>query len=281
MEKPLARNAEETREIVDAFKAKGVPLFSAYYRRGQTKFRKAREIVASGKLGTITSLTYRLLRPRFRTTRDQNLPWRFKAPVSGGGLIMDVGVHTLDIIDFIVGPLRQACGHATNAAGAYAVEDSVTIAATFGPSPAPAIASLSWSFAAAEGTSDDTICIQGTKGTMQLSTFVKNDEIILHLIKSDEEGKDGEAEGDWINARQQIQKDIVKISTESPEHAHQPLVQLIVDELRGGAESPSKGGNALRCALVVDAALEGYYGGRSGAFWEREGSWPGQPSCRI
>lgn len=42
VEKPLARTAAESREIAEAFESAGVPLFVAYYRRGQQKFRKAK-----------------------------------------------------------------------------------------------------------------------------------------------------------------------------------------------------------------------------------------------
>ena len=40
MEKPMARNMVETVEIVEAFESAGVPLFSAYYRRGQRNLSK-------------------------------------------------------------------------------------------------------------------------------------------------------------------------------------------------------------------------------------------------
>lgn len=53
VEKPLARNATESKHIVDAFEACSVPLFVAYYRRGQPRFQKAKEIVASGVLGDV------------------------------------------------------------------------------------------------------------------------------------------------------------------------------------------------------------------------------------
>ena len=61
-----------------------------------------------------------------------------------------------------------------------------------------------------------------------------------------------------------------------PAHAHQPLVQLVVDDLRGMSTCPSKGDNALRCAEALDAALGAFYGGRSDQFWTREKSWPGR-----
>ena len=45
IEKPLARNLEESQRIADAFAAAGVPLYVAYYRRGQPRFIKCKEII--------------------------------------------------------------------------------------------------------------------------------------------------------------------------------------------------------------------------------------------
>ena len=65
-----------------------MPLFTAYYRRGQEKFRKAKEIVESGALGKLTSVQYSMLRPAYERKEGDALPWRFRAHHSGGGLIM-------------------------------------------------------------------------------------------------------------------------------------------------------------------------------------------------
>ena len=52
----------------------------------------------------------------------------------------------------------------------------------------------------------------------------------------------------------------------------QPLIQWVTDELRGVRDAPSKGGNAVRVATVIDAALLDYYDGdRSHGFWETTG----------
>jgi predicted dehydrogenase len=40
LEKPVARSAADTRSIVEAFNKAGVPLFVAYYRRGQQRFQR-------------------------------------------------------------------------------------------------------------------------------------------------------------------------------------------------------------------------------------------------
>ena len=55
----MARNAAESREIAAAFRAAKVPLFVAYYRRALPRNLRARQIVRSGDLGTITDVTVR------------------------------------------------------------------------------------------------------------------------------------------------------------------------------------------------------------------------------
>ena len=62
----------------------------------------------------------------------------------------------------------------------------------------------------------------------------------------------------------------------NPQHVQGPLIQSIVDQLHGNGEAASTGESAARTARVMDAVLEGYYGGRGDAFWERAGTWPGR-----
>src|ERR1041385_2373068 len=54
VEKPMARNHAECVKMVEAFEAAGLPLFVAYYRRGLPRFRKAKELVESGRIGQVT-----------------------------------------------------------------------------------------------------------------------------------------------------------------------------------------------------------------------------------
>jgi hypothetical protein len=45
----------------------------------------------------------------------------------------------------------------------------------------------------------------------------------------------------------------------NPPHVHQPLIQTIVDQLRGGRPSPSSGESAARTSWVLDRCVAGYY----------------------
>ena len=84
---------------------------------------------------------------------------------------------------------------------------------------------------------------------------------------------------------------IETIEFEAPMHAAQPLIQSIVNELRGIdidddeeqrqeqqhclGKSPARAENAVRTSDVLDAILNSYYGGRHDEFWTRSETWPG------
>jgi 1,5-anhydro-D-fructose reductase (1,5-anhydro-D-mannitol-forming) len=166
VEKPMARNASECQRMLAAFEQAHLPLFVAYYRRALPRFLKAHELIRSQRLGQITGVNYRYSSPSHLKTDANNLPWRLVAAESGGGLFMDLGSHTLDILDFLVGPLTDVAGTAGNIAGPYDVEDSVAM--RFRTSSG-ALGVASWNFVSA--VSEDIIEIAGTQGRIAMSTF--------------------------------------------------------------------------------------------------------------
>lgn len=246
VEKPMTRNATEARVMVDAFKAAKLPLFVAYYRRGLARFLKVRELVASGAIGTLSGLSYRCASAAHQRSGD--LPWRLKADLAGGGLFMDIGCHTLDILDFIAGPLLDATGAAANVASAYDVEDSVSLQFRLGSG---GLGTASWNFASSQ--SEETIVFFGTLGRITISTFGQEP---VKLEKG---------------------KEVELFDLPHPPHVQSGLIGTIVDQLHGRGTCPSTGESALRTTILLDRALEGYYGGRADAFWTRPETWPGRP----
>lgn len=247
VEKPMARNVPECERMVEAFAAAGLPLFVAYYRRGLPRFLKAREWVQSGRLGCVTGVSYRYCAPSHCNIDPENLPWRLVAEQSGGGLFLDLGCHTLDILDFILGPLVDVAGIAANLASPCAVEDSVVMSFR---TASGALGTASWNFAGE--AREDIIEITGTEGRLSISTF-GNEPIEWHTATGRE-----------------------LFDLPNPPHVQQPLIQTIVDDLLGRGRCESTGETALRTARVMDTVLESYYGTRSDAFWERPHTWPGR-----
>jgi 1,5-anhydro-D-fructose reductase (1,5-anhydro-D-mannitol-forming) len=265
VEKPMARNHAECQRMIAAFAAAGVPLFVAYYRRALPRFVRARDLVAAGELGVITGVSYRLSGPYHRDVvtsvqAGAPLPWRLQAEHAGGGLFLDLGCHTLDILDFICGPLEDVRGRAANLATPSDVED--TVALTF-RTAGGALGTAHWLFAAAERA--DEIVITGERAELRLSTF-GNEPVELRR-------------GDGPGDRQRDRVD--RFDLPNPPHIQQPMIQSIVDELRGRGTCPSTGVSAARTSAVIDAVLLDYYGTRADGFWRAPESWPGNRVRRV
>jgi len=247
VEKPMARNHVECVRMVDAFASSGVPLFVGYYRRALPRFLKAKELIDDGRIGRVTGVRYHYASPAHEGIDSADLPWRRLAEHAGGGLFMDLGSHTLDILDFILGPLADVHGTAANIASAHDVEDSVAMHFS---TPGGALGAATWYFASQ--SKEDRLSLIGTAGRVDFSIF-GNEPVELHTSA-------GVETFDLPN-RQPIQ---------------QPLIQTIVDDLLGRGRCPSTGENGARTSAVMDAVLSGYYGGRDDSFWQRPESWPGR-----
>jgi predicted dehydrogenase len=92
--------------------------------------------------------------------------WRTNPSIAGGGLFVDLGSHTLDLLDHLLGPLSDVRGLASSLTGAYAAEDSVSMCFRTG-SGAHGIAQ--WSFCAFRR--QDEVEITGDRGQLRFATF--------------------------------------------------------------------------------------------------------------
>ena len=102
-EKPLARNAEEARGMLDAVTAAGVKHMVAFNYRFVPAIRLARDLIRAGRLGRIYH--YRAvylqewLMPHYGTPRL----WRMNRATAGSGALGDLGAHVIDLARYLVG----------------------------------------------------------------------------------------------------------------------------------------------------------------------------------
>ncbi|HET9929396.1 MAG TPA: Gfo/Idh/MocA family oxidoreductase [Polyangiaceae bacterium] len=244
VEKPMARNHAECTRMVEAFARARQPLFVAYYRRALPRFLKVKEVLASGVLGTLRSVDVRYTSNGQSRLDRTNLPWRVCAEQSGGGLFLDLASHTLDVLDFLLGPLESVRGDAWNVSRTSLVEDRVSLEFV---TPSGAKGAGLWDFTSS--AYEDRIVFNGALGTLTLSTF--GDGPIQLSARAGTET--------W--------------SLPNPPHIQQPLVQSIVDALVGRGACSSSGESAARTSLVMDRALAGYYGSREDEFWATPSRW--------
>ncbi len=233
VEKPMARTADECRQMIAACREAGVPLFVAYYRRALPRFLKIRELLQQEAIGQVRFVTIALCSAP--NAYDPNhLPWRVVPDIAGAGLFLDLASHTLDILDFLLGPVVEAKGMAANQAGLYPAEDCVAATLSF---PGAVLGTGIWCFTAYGGRSADMNEIVGSRGKLRFSTFGA-EPIELHT-------------GDGVTLHQ----------TDTPAHIQQPLIQTVVNALNGVAPCPSTGETASRTTEVMDAILHDWRAG--------------------
>jgi predicted dehydrogenase len=224
VEKPMAMNHQQCVEMVAEFHDRRVPLWVAYYRRALPRFLAVRERLGSGVLGEITAVhvevTDRL------ATGATLANWRFDPAVAGAGLFFDLGSHCFDLLDFLCGPIAEVYGVSLNTARAYASEDVVAAAFRFERGPA---GTAIFDFNAAAKT--DAIRFTGTRGTLVTPIFTDGDVVI-----------------DAAGGRELL-------AIRNPPHVHQPLIQTIVDELRGRGRCDSTGVSGARASWALDRCL--------------------------
>lgn len=297
VEKPCGRCAWETRAMVEELRARDVAFYPAYVSRAHERTQVLRELLGTEKVcgQRIVHIKYTQRGSSLARGLDVasgassgSIPWRLVAEQSGGGLIMDMGCHVLDRLDYLFGPLENVTstvsrqGLAVPPSGSL-VENHVVMSATIGecnwsavPS-AGAVVECVWDFSP-RGSRDrnskesspsedvDELVITGPGGALRMAAMGAGRPIEVL-----------DAEGRTVRT----------LRFDAPAHAAQPLIQAIVDELAGrredradgeakrrpSARSPARAENAIRTAEVLDAILSQYYRGRHDEFWSRPKTW--------
>src|SRR5512147_2295341 len=98
IEKPMAMNAEEARQMVETARRKRVLLGVAQIFRFAESIRRMRELVAADEIGRVV-----FARSEFSyIAAGHPRRWIYDATIAGGGPIADVGVHCIDALRFIL-----------------------------------------------------------------------------------------------------------------------------------------------------------------------------------
>ncbi|MEE9255094.1 MAG: phytanoyl-CoA dioxygenase family protein [Pseudomonadales bacterium] len=266
VEKPAGRSDEECRQMVEAFRAANVPLFVSYYRRYLPRFLKVKEILDSGALGTILSIDFRLHKP------PRKGDWRQTPRVSGGGQFYDLACHMLDVFDFWFGPIELTGSTVTNAIPLHHAEDAVALSFR---TQEGAVGNALWNFASTHAV--DELVIEGLGGRLSMEGLSRSAPVHLELSSS---WAIRTSPSQSARTRRQI-REALKIPFRKTyrfrkeTHAHRPMLKSLVQRLVAGAGGDGSAEAGLRTSEVMNRALDDYYDGRSGAFWDRPERWCG------
>lgn len=124
LEKPIGMTAAQGREVVDYCEAKGVKIAAGFMMRFGAQIMNMKQAVQEGKIGQVVSgyTQFTLWCP------EEKGNWRQVKAKSGGGSLMDMGVHCIDLMEYITGTrvTKVAALNETVVFG-YDVEDSSTV----------------------------------------------------------------------------------------------------------------------------------------------------------
>ena len=102
LQKPMARSSEECRLIINAARTEGVPLYVSFMHRYFSEVEYARKLLDQGILGQILTI-----RQRNATPGATWSPWFFDRKQVGGGAVMQLGVHGIDLLRLLFGEIKS------------------------------------------------------------------------------------------------------------------------------------------------------------------------------
>jgi predicted dehydrogenase len=106
-EKPLARTAEEAKEMLDAVVKAGVKHQVAFNYRFVPAIRQAYDLISNGKLGRIYHFRAVYLQEWIMPHYGTPMIWRLQKKVAGSGALGDLGAHIIDLARFLVGDMKS------------------------------------------------------------------------------------------------------------------------------------------------------------------------------
>jgi 1,5-anhydro-D-fructose reductase (1,5-anhydro-D-mannitol-forming) len=158
-EKPLALTVEDARSMVEAAVANACVLATNHHLRNNPALLALRDGLAAGQIGDLLSVRVDhavLLPERLRG-------WRLSDRTAGGGVVLDLTVHDIDVIRFVTGlePTRITAVAVSQLLGA-GVPDAVMTAGHLGETT---LFSTHDAFTVANNTT--SVVVHGTEGTYE------------------------------------------------------------------------------------------------------------------
>ncbi|MGW1360250.1 Gfo/Idh/MocA family protein [Streptomyces chartreusis] len=106
IEKPVGLTAEDARAVADAATRAGVHSAVGFNYRNAPAVETARELIASGEIGTVTHVRVRLLSD-YAAHPQGALTWRYERERGGSGVLGDLASHGADLARFLLGDIAS------------------------------------------------------------------------------------------------------------------------------------------------------------------------------
>ena len=109
VEKPLSTDMAHASPILDALKESPVKNMMCFSYRYKSAVRYAKKLIEDGVLGDVISVDVSYCKES-ALWEGRRLEWRFVKEYAGTGVLGDLGVHLIDMAQFLTGRITKVCG---------------------------------------------------------------------------------------------------------------------------------------------------------------------------
>ena len=108
LDKPIANTVGEGLEIARICEKAGVVLALGYQRRREGHFRWIRNEIQAGRFGKLVQAEGNISRDRLGKIDLSS--WRYQAEGMPGGVMLQIGIHYVDVLEMLMGPVKRVSG---------------------------------------------------------------------------------------------------------------------------------------------------------------------------
>ena len=232
VEKPLGKNVEECEYLCNKLRNNNLTNMVGFYLRYAETFAKTKELLEKETIGKIKGIKSSVYQSQFLKKPSG---WRFKKEISGGGILIDLGTHLIDLLLWYFGKINSVYGKIESNFSDQ-VEDAASVEIKF-ESGLKGIMETSWNVKNYR-LQETTLEIEGEKGKMKVN------EDYIDIQYNTAEKKENQ------HICRQLLYHGVPIDIGGPEYTREDID--FVECIRNNQRSMLNVNNASRTQCVVD-----------------------------
>jgi UDP-N-acetyl-2-amino-2-deoxyglucuronate dehydrogenase len=235
-EKPIDISTRRADDLIEACDRASVKLGVFFQDRAQPDIVRLHQAVQDGRIGRplLASARVKWYRPPDYYGQSR---WRGTWALDGGGALMNQGIHTVDLLQWIFGPVSRVTARTKTSLHQIEVEDIAVAVLEFANG---ALGTLEATTAAYPGYKR-RVELTGTEGTLVL----EHDRLIAADLR---QPVDDLVAGDARDQNQSASSPVV-----SDAGGHQRVLQDFIDAIQTGREPACSGREGRRSVALVEA----------------------------
>lgn len=240
LEKPLGLTLQDSIDIIELCEKEGVKLGVGLMMRYHAYHQAIKKLISDGVIGDIVSM-----RAQFTCwyPKIENC-WRQDKSLSGGGALMDMGIHCIDLLQYVSGLEAVECtGYAYNQTFGYNADDSAAVIMRMSNG---ALAYVDSNFNIPDAAAKCPLEFYGTKGSITaVGTLAQEEGGTVEILAADDSaGYDAQQNRSLVQSRS-IKVEFGNMYTKE--------IEAFSDAVINDTEPPVNGRNTILVQKVIDA----------------------------